>query len=32
MRDRLLQDSIGVMTRLELIELLKHLDVLAVEW
>ena len=32
MRDRLLQDSIGVLTRLELIELLKHLDVLAAEW
>lgn len=32
MRDRLLQDSVGVLTRLELIEFLKHLDVLAVEW
>ena len=32
MRDRLLRDSVGVMTRLELIEFLKHLDVLAAEW
>ena len=32
MRDRLLQDAVGVMTRLELIEFLKHLDALAVEW
>ncbi|HET7003864.1 MAG TPA: hypothetical protein VFK65_00125 [Candidatus Binatia bacterium] len=32
MRERLLRDSVGVMTRLELIEFLKHLDVLAAEW
>ena len=32
MRDRLLQDSIGALTRLELVEMLKHLDTLAAEW
>jgi len=32
MRERLLQDSVGVLTRLELIEFLKHLDALAAEW
>ena len=32
MRERLLQDSVGVLTRLELVEMLKHLDTLAAEW
>ena len=32
MRERLLQDAVGVLTRLELIEFLKHLDALAAEW
>jgi len=32
MRDLLLQDSIGALTRLELVEMLKHLDTLAAEW
>ncbi|HLF25662.1 MAG TPA: hypothetical protein VJG32_04950 [Anaerolineae bacterium] len=32
MRERLLQDSVAVLTRLELIEFLKHLDTLAAEW
>jgi hypothetical protein len=32
MRDRLLQDAVGVLTRLELVELLKHLDALCAEW
>jgi len=32
MRERLLQDAVGVLTRLELIEFLKHIDSLAVEW
>ncbi|HEY4688412.1 MAG TPA: hypothetical protein VIK33_03805 [Anaerolineae bacterium] len=32
MRERLLQEAVGVLTRLELIEFLKHLDILAAEW
>lgn len=32
MRERLLQDAVGVLTRLELIEFLKHLDTLAAAW
>lgn len=32
MRERLLQDAVGELTRLELIEFLKHLDALAAEW
>ncbi len=32
MRERLLEDAVGVLTRLELIEFLKHLDTLAAEW
>jgi hypothetical protein len=32
MRERLLQDSVGVLTRLELIEFLKHIDNLTAEW
>lgn len=32
MRERLLEDSVGALTRLELVELLKHLDALAAEW
>ena len=32
MRERLLQDAVGVLTRLELIEFLKHLDTLSAEW
>ncbi len=32
MRERLLQDAVGVLTRLELIEFLKHLEMLAAEW
>ncbi len=32
MRERLLQDAVSVLTRLELIEFLKHLDTLAAEW
>ncbi len=31
-RERLLRDSVGTLTRLELIEFLKHLDSLSVEW
>jgi hypothetical protein len=31
-RERLLHDSVGVLTRLELIEFLKHLDALTAEW
>jgi hypothetical protein len=32
MRQRLLEDAVGLLTRLELIEFLKHLDKLAAEW
>jgi hypothetical protein len=32
MRERLLQDAVGVLTRLELIEFVKHLDTLSAEW
>jgi len=32
MRERLLEDAVGVLTRLELVEFLKHLDALAAEW
>ena len=32
MRERLLQDAVGVLTRLELIEFLKHIDSLTAEW
>ena len=32
MRERLLDDAVGVLTRLELVEFLKHLDTLAAEW
>jgi hypothetical protein len=31
-RERLMQDAIGVLTRLELVEFVKHLDALAAEW